>query len=413
MRKLFLSIFGFSLVITACSDNSQQLEPSETLNPDEVQQLDVVENNQNFDYSQVNYDNEPASAAIFDGFENDSFPPALINSQEIFQGCPSPDCIPAIDEPKYIEISEVSGLENNEPVIVVEINGDAKAFPVGILIRHEIVNTEIGDIPISVTYCPLCNSALSFDRRVGNRLLDFGVSGKLYNSALLMYDRQTGSLWTHFDGNGVIGHYSGAKLKLIPSQTVAFEDFVKAHPTGQVLSPENEHNGGSGTYESYGFNPYQSEDSTFGTSGSFFGEEFDERLPRKERVVAINDNNEPLAIPFSKLANEPVQQLENNIVVFYEKGLASPLDTSEISEGRDIGKSGVFISKIGDQDLTFETSVQNGETVFIDLETKSSWNILGQAISGELKGEALEAVPHLDAFWFAWAAYQPDTEILD
>ncbi len=145
---------------------------------------------------------------------------------EIMSGGPPRDGIPPIDNPKFIDVSDPpSYMKENEPVISVEINGDARAFPLALLISHEIVNDEIGGVPVTITYCPLCNTAIAFDRRVGDRVLDFGTSGNLRNSDLVMWDRQTQSWWQQITGDAIVGELTGTKLTLIPAPLVSWSAF--------------------------------------------------------------------------------------------------------------------------------------------------------------------------------------------
>ena len=144
---------------------------------------------------------------------------------EILSGGPPKDGIPAIDDPQFSPVSEVEDLGPDEPVIGLAIDGEARAYPLSILIWHEIVNDQIGETPVSVTYCPLCNSAVVFDRRVEGRVLDFGTTGKLRNSDLVMYDRQTESWWQQFLGEAIVGEMTGTVLKSIPARLEAFSVF--------------------------------------------------------------------------------------------------------------------------------------------------------------------------------------------
>ncbi|MFA9401417.1 MAG: DUF3179 domain-containing (seleno)protein, partial [Acidobacteriota bacterium] len=150
---------------------------------------------------------------------------------EIFSGGPGKDGIPAIDDPRFESIEEARGwLSGTSPVIALEIDGDARAYPLAVLTWHEIVNDTVGGVPVSVTYCPLCNSAVSYRREVNGVETTFGTSGSLFASALVMYDRLTESLWTHFDGRAVVGVLAGTQLEPIASPLMTWEDFVSAYP---------------------------------------------------------------------------------------------------------------------------------------------------------------------------------------
>ncbi|MGD9752664.1 MAG: DUF3179 domain-containing (seleno)protein, partial [Acidimicrobiia bacterium] len=167
---------------------------------------------------------------------NDAFPPPLVDPSDVRPGGPPPDGIPPIDQPRFERATSVEWLHDAEPVLSLEINGDARAYPIQIMTWHEIVNDAVGDVPVAVTYCPLCNSAIVYDRRADGRIFDFGTSGRLLHSSLVMYDRQTESLWSHFTGQAVIGTATGTTLETWPVSTISWESFRAAHPDGLVLS---------------------------------------------------------------------------------------------------------------------------------------------------------------------------------
>ena len=166
------------------------------------------------------------------------------------------DGIPAVDAPKMDTVEEASSwLNKNSPVIAVEIDGEARAYPQAILMWHEIANDEIAGIPIAVTFCPLCNSSIVFDRRVGDDLLSFGVSGNLRNSDMVMYDRETESWWQQFTGEGIVGEYTDELLDILPSRVMGFGQFKDRNPDGLVMSPDTGHS------RQYGLNPYAGYDT--------------------------------------------------------------------------------------------------------------------------------------------------------
>jgi hypothetical protein len=361
-----------------------------------------------FDYSVVNYDLESADSALRGDRQNPVFPPPVIEPSLIRSGGVPPDGIPPIDSPNFVSVPDVDFLEDDEAVVLVEVDGDARAYPIQILIWHEIVNDEFGDVPVAITYCPLCNSALAFDRRFGDRVLDFGTSGELYQSALVMYDRQTDSLWAHFTGQGLVGHFAGAQLDFVPAQTISFAQFREAHPEGMVLTQD------TGASRPYGQNPYPGYDFEGSDPiGQFFNGEIDRTELAKARIVGINDDAGSVAVRLADLAEQPVIPVTDdgrNLVVFHLPGLASALESGEVGGGRDIGQTGVFTAAAADG--TALTFTSDGET-FTDDQTGSTWNVLGQAIDGELAGERLEPINHLDTFWFAWATYRPGTVIVE
>ena len=320
---------------------------------------------------------------------------------EIFSGGPGKDGIPAIDNPTFVSVGEADEwLADVEPVQIVAIGGEAKAYPLQILMWHEIVNDEVGDKPVSITFCPLCNTAITFDRELpGGTILDFGATGNLRHSDLVMYDRQTESWWQQITGEAIVGELTGTKLEVIASPLTSFSEFKKAHPEGSVLSRE------TGYSRPYGTNPY----TRYDTSRPFlFAGPEDGRLNPTERVATVSAGDESVAFPFSVLEDNPVVSYTLNnadIVVFYQKGTASALDSSRIADGRDVGSTGVFLAAANGRQLTFRRDGGG----FVDNETGSTWNILGKAIDGELKGTSLEPVAHANHFWFAWAVFNPDT----
>jgi Protein of unknown function (DUF3179) len=335
----------------------------------------------------------------------DGLPRPLLDPAELLSGGPPPDGIPAIDDPKFVRASTASFLEDDEPVLAIEVDGEARAYPVQIMTWHEIVNDTIAGRPVTVSYCPLCNSAVAYQRQLGERVLDFGTSGKLYQSALVMYDRQTESLWSHFTGQAVIGTLTGTQLELIPMSTVSWSDWRDANPDGLVLSRDTGHD------RAYGKNPYPGYDDVDEQPFLFEGE-VDGRLAAKERVVGIRRGSEAVAIRTTELFKRRVTEIEvdgQRLLAWLERGTASALDTSSVDTGRDVGATGVFEPTVDGRHLTFEPR-RNG---FRDTETQSTWDVLGNATSGPLAGAQLTPVEHVDTFWFAWAAFLPETRVAE
>jgi hypothetical protein len=331
----------------------------------------------------------------------------LVEYDEILSGGPPRDGIPSIDQPSFISPDEArQWLADNEPVIALEVDGDARAYPLQILTWHEIVNDVVGGLPVTVTFCPLCNSAIVFDRTLNGVVYDFGTSGLLRNSDLIMYDRTTESLWQQLTGEAIIGELVGQQLTFLPSSIVGFADFRSAHPEGVVLSRD------TGFGRAYGRNPYAGYDR-IGQTPFLFDGELDDRLAAMSRVITVSLEDPSgeavdVAYPLSILADVGAindTQAGRDLAVFHAIGTSSALDTSTIAEGADVGATGVFEANLDGQTLSFH---REGETI-VDEETGSTWNILGQAVDGPLAGESLAAVVHGDHFWFAWAAFKPDT----
>ena len=346
---------------------------------------------------------EQGPSALED-IDDPRLPRPLVPPDEIVPGGPPPDGIPPIDRPRFQPAGDVDWLDDDEPVLALELEGESRAYPVQILTWHEIVNDTAAGVPVAITYCPLCNSAIAFDRRLDDRVLDFGTSGRLYRSALVMYDRQTESLWAHFTGQAVAGRLTGEELRSYPVSTVAWSDFRKAHGDALVLSRD------TGFDRDYGKNPYPGYDDV-DTSPFLFKGEVDGRLAAKTRIVGVELEGASVAVSLDALRRRRTMAVDvggRQLLVWWKPGTASALESSLVAEGRDVGATGVFDAVLEGRPLSFRSV---GES-FEDAETNSAWDVLGRAIRGPLAGKALSAVPHVDTFWFAWAAYQPDTTIV-
>jgi hypothetical protein len=286
---------------------------------------------------------------------------------EFMSGGPPRDGIPPVDRPIFETVAEADEwLGRREPVIELDVSGDVRAYPLQILIWHEIANDQVGGVPVAVTFCPLCNTTIVFDRRLDGRLLDFGTTGNLRNSDLVMYDRQTESWWQQFSGEAVVGRLAGARLRAVPARIVAWEDFAARHPRGKVLTRE------TGFDRPYGQNPYAGYDSV--DAPPFFpaANSDDDRLPPKERVVFFERGGKAFAVRFSALAERKQIELDaggEELVVSWTPGTASALDADAIADGREVGAA--------------EVRTPQGELVVFDTP-----------------------------FWFAVAAFRPDVTIV-
>ncbi|MEA3334783.1 MAG: DUF3179 domain-containing protein [Chloroflexota bacterium] len=334
-----------------------------------------------------------------------------ISYDELLSGGPPRDGIPSIDNPTFVGPDEAAGwLASNEPVIALEVGDRARAYPLQILTWHEIANDELGGVPVAITFCPLCNSAITFDRRLEGEVLEFGTSGLLRNSDLVMYDRTTESLWQQFTGEGIVGELTGKQLTFLPSSLVSFADFREAYPDGEVLSRD------TGFRRAYGNNPYVGYDDV-NSSPFLYRGVIDGRLTPMERVVTLSlgsslDSEEAIdvAYPLSILAETGVindRQSGQDLAVFHADGTASALGAQVIANADDVGATGVFDRNLDGQLLSFS---KEGDR-FVDDQTGSSWSITGHAIDGPLKGAQLRPLVHGDHFWFSWAAFRPDTVI--
>ncbi len=331
-----------------------------------------------------------------------------IDFDEIIAGGPPKDGIPAVTNPDMENVETASEwLGERAPVISVEIEGEARAYPHAILMWHEIANDEVGGVPVAVTFCPLCNSSIVFDRRVEGDVLEFGVSGVLRNSDMVMYDRQTESWWQQFTGAGIVGDYNETLLDIIPSQVISFSDFAERYPDGLVMSRD------TGFSRQYGINPYAGYD---GIEDPFlFRGDVDQRLPATEHVLAGVIDGEAMAYPFQALSQEIVINDtlgETPVVAFWQPGVASSLDRSVIDDSRDIGTAALFSRTLEDgTELTFRYDAE--AEALVDEQTGSTWNLFGEAVEGELAGTELQQLVAAPHFWFAWAAFHPETGVYE
>ena len=329
-----------------------------------------------------------------------------VNIDEILVGNPVKDGIPSVNNPNIESVEEAAAwLNTRSPVIAVEIEDEARAYPLAILIWHEIANDEIAGLPIAVTFCPLCNSSITFEREVNGDVLEFGVSGLLRNSDLIMFDRQSESWWQQLTGEALVGAYAGTLLDIVPSQVISFGSFTERHSDGMVMSRD------SGFNRQYGINPYSDYDSRPGRPFLFRGE-IDPRLSSAvDHVLAATIGDFAIAYPFEILRHERVINDEvagTPIVVFFQSGVASALGDYVIDNARDIGTAGMYESTLEDKVLHFAT---NSDGTFRDEATQSTWNGYGEAIDGELAGSQLRWINAFPHFWFAWAAFHPETEV--
>ncbi len=322
---------------------------------------------------------------------------------EILSGGVAPDGIPPIDDPQFEPVAAArEWLQDQSPVIVLVLEGEARAYPLAILTWHEIVNDQVGEIPVAVTFCPLCNSSIVFDRRVAGETLRFGVSGNLRNSDMVMWDDLTQSWWQQLTGEGIVGTYTGTQLTFLPSQVAGFADFASAYPDGAVLSRATGHS------RNYGINPYANYEDV---PPFLFEGGIDQRLPATEHVLAGLVGGQAIAYPMTTLAE---QQVINDTVgavpvaAFWQDGAVSALDARVIDDSRTVGTAALYHRVIDGQTLTFAV---DDDGLIRDEQTGTRWNVFGLAVEGALAGQQLTreiAGPH---FWFAWAAFRPETTV--
>lgn len=347
---------------------------------------------------------EPPPIGAQSEFKTD-FSRHTVPYSEILSGGPPKDGIPAIDTPQYVSVSEADEwLAPVEPVVLVRVGAEARAYPIQILMWHEIVNDTLNGKPLLVTFCPLCNTAIAFERVFDGQTFDFGTTGRLRYSNLIMYDRQTETWWQQATGDAIAGEYAGAQLPFYPASIVSWADFKATYPTGTVLSRE------TGFSRNYGRNPYLGYDDVSQSPFLYRGQPIPGQLVPMARVLTLELGGEAVAYPYDILSslgviNDTVGG--QRVVVFWVEGTASALDSAQIPEGRDVGATVAYSAEVDGQTLTFE--LVNG--VFHDQETASEWDIFGRAISGKLQGAQLTEQPAINHFWFSWAAFRPETRV--
>lgn len=288
--------------------------------------------------------------AVYEKWKTD-FTNRNIPFGEILSGGPPKDGIPSIDNPKFISIVEATHLKDREPVIGFSYNGEAKAYPLQVMTWHEIVNDTVGGHTFGVTYCPLCNAAIVFDAEFDGVKHDFGTTGRLRNSDLLMYDRQTESWWQQFSGEAVIGEYTGKKLKIAPSRLESWASFKERFPGGKVLVPNNP------SLRNYGRNPYANYDERNAPYPLYRGTLPTDINPMA-RVVVLRRDGAPISILTLDKVRKAQTIEQDGFTLNWSAGRASALNDSDITKGSDVGnlivsemKNGALVDAT--HDITF------------------------------------------------------------
>ena len=337
--------------------------------------------------------------------EHPAFPEPLIDPDQLLSGGPPPDGIPSIDDRAFDPVDEVDWLGEGDPVLSLTVGAETRAYPLAVMTWHEIVNDTVDGIPMTVTYCPLCNSGVAFTRTVAGEATTFGVSGLLYADNLVMYDRATESLWPQLTGTASVGARTGEQLEAVPMGVVGWSQFARAHPDSLVLSRRTGHS------RPYGRNPYVGYDAP-GSDALFplpEGTE-DGRLDAKQRVIGLRDGREALAVRRADVVREGVVELtvgDQPVTLWGFPGQRSALGAQEIAQGEDIGTVATLDPTLDGRELAF----RRADGKVRDRQTGSTWDPFGHAVAGPLSGQSLRAVVHLDTFWFAWVAFRPETEV--
>jgi hypothetical protein len=316
---------------------------------------------------------------------------SIVPLDQIVSGGPPPDGIPSIDNPKFISVQEASKfLEASELVLGLNINGDIRAYPLQILVWHEIVNDEVGGVPVAVTYCPLCFTNQVFNRTIDDvqEVVEFGTSGKLYNSNLVMYDRTSKSLWSQALAEGIVGKHAGTKLERVPFDIAYWKEWKQLYPDSKVLSRD------TGSNRPYGADPYG--DYYTNSDLLFPVLNRDDRLGLKEIVVGLENKEQHKAYKLQEIENKKVinDQVNSKPIALFSLYPFMVRAYDRIVED-------------GELTLQFEYDADNNR--IIDKQTGSEWNFEGMAITGQMKGKQLTRLPYDEGFWFEWIAFHPKT----
>lgn len=324
---------------------------------------------------------------------------------ELVSAGPKKDAIPSIDHPKFVNAADAAAwLAENEPVVAVELNGEARAYPLQILIWHLLIDDRIGDTPVLISFSVLCNSAVVFDRRVAGASYKFGFSGMVRNSNVVMFDRQTESLWQQLTGEAIAGSLTGARLTRLNSQVVPFNVFRRAHPTGMVLSRD------TGSKRGYGTDPY----AKYMSSGHLlFPVSLPGALPfpSSETLVVVQAGGAERAYATPLLRQRRVLESrigEQSFVIFSTRSMLNALDAPVIAHSHNTLAAAVFSPAVDGKSLTF----YKRHGVFFDKQTHSAWNLLGVSTAGPMAGKRLAPLPYTVSFAFAWLAFYPNTPVV-
>jgi hypothetical protein len=319
---------------------------------------------------------------------------SIVPLDQIISGGPPPDGIPSIDNPQFVSTEDAeSFVAASDLILGVEINGDVRGYPLQILVWHEIVNDVVGETPIAVTYCPLCFTNQVFNRSLTDgQTLEFGTSGKLYNSNLVMYDRNTNSLWSQAMAQSIAGELSGVKLERIPFDLAAWKDWKQIFPQSKILSQDTGHSRpyGADPYGDYYTNP----DILFPVSND------DGRLGVKEIIIGLEETGMSKSYKLEDIEDLKVindKLTENNTVSLWSIFPHMVRLFDPLLDGKTL--------------LTFHYDER--KNVFIDNQTGSEWNFEGKSIAGKLNGSSLLRLPFDQGFWFEWSTFHPNTEVYE
>lgn len=333
----------------------------------------------------------PAGSA---GQFSTDFSRATVSFGDIISGGPPKDGIPSIDEPAFDIVREAEAwIDADEAVLVYSNGGETHIYPLQILMWHEIVNDTVGGRPVAITYCPLCNTGVGFDRRFDGTVLDFGTTGRLRFSNLIMYDRQTETWWQQASGEAIAGHWAGNRLAMVPVQIAPFGEAANQWPEASVLNRDTGYN------RAYGRNPYVGYDSSE-RPFLFRGPEINGEFRLLDRAIVVEHRGEKTAIAYPVLLEERLRELTlggERIYVTWHAGTASALSADTVAGGRDVGSANAFFARTVDGE-SIELYVDEDGAIR-DRERNEQWNALG--FSDGRRARQLQPAGAVQHFWFS------------
>lgn len=302
------------------------------------------------------------------------------------------DVIPPIDDPRYEGPAGGDWLTPDDLVLGYIARDQAYAYPFKILNFHEIVNDDLGGIPVLISYCPLCRSGIVYDRRVSDMTLEFSNTSALYESDLVMVDRSTGSYWWQVAGEAIVGQLTGTRLEPLASSVATWEEWRSLHPDTRILSRD------TGLSRPYELDPFASFSDQV-DAGEFpfpVGEAArDNRLSPSTLVVGVAVDDEHRAYPVPL-----IDGVANDVIA------GAPVVVFVAADGTT---AGAFSPLVDETTLQFSADGDG----YVDDVTASTWTSAGRAVSGELAGTRLRQIPSRTTFWFAYVAAFPDVEIFE
>lgn len=313
---------------------------------------------------------------------------------EVVDGGVGKDGIVALSDPVFVEMNQINYLEDDDLIVGVKIGNTVKGYPHRILDWHEIVNDKIENTPIALTYCPLTGTALAWNREINGEATTFGVSGLLYNSNLIPYDRATNSNWSQLLSTSVNGDLRDSTIETYPVLETTWKDWKSIYPDAKVMSDQTGFY--NNNYTAYPYGVYR----TSNTYLIFPVNPLDDRLPAKERVLVLVSDNDALTFRFENFVNGPK--------VFNTKIVGLPLVAAgNQQENYMVG----FESKLEDGTVLNFTSIDRVGDIIMKDNEGNEWNLFGEAVSGSRMGQKLQPVYATMGYWFSIGAFFKQAEI--